>query len=128
MKYFLFNSCQRSHARKRRGPGGPRRFNCVCVCVYVRTKTFHYATNRNKVCFCRPVSTRHLRNCHRNLALLCPDRAANGQTYRPTKHFFDCSVSCQQFCQCMGNAFRSMHQTREVKTRLFNEQTVKLEG
>ena len=84
--------------------------------------------NWNKVCFCRKVSTRHWCERHGNLALLCPDRAANVQTYRPTKNFLDCSVSCRQSCQWIENAFRSMHQTGEVKTRLFNEQTTKFEG
>ena len=57
-----------------------------CVCVSEQ-KLFHYATNRNKVGVCRKVSTRHSCNCHGNLALLCPDRVVNVQTYRPTKNF-----------------------------------------
>ena len=60
-----------------------------CVCVSEQN-FFHYATNRNKVGFCRKVRTRHSCNCHGSLALLCPDRVANVQTYRyrTTKKLF----------------------------------------
>ena len=37
---------------------------CVCVCVSGIKLLFHHATNRDKVCFCRQVSTREWANCH----------------------------------------------------------------
>ena len=64
LSLFQFLFLPRVTCAKRRGPGGPQRFNsvCVCVCVCVCVSGIkllsHHATNRDQVCFCRQVSTR----------------------------------------------------------------------
>ena len=83
-------SCQGSRARKRRGPGGPRRFigvrACVSVCVCLVSNSF-LDTPRigTKFVFVDRVSTREWADCHGFLSLLSLDRAATVQTYHPTQ-------------------------------------------
>ena len=53
--YLLF--LPRVTCAKRRGPGGPQRFNSVCVCVRYQTP-FSSRHESGPSCFCRQVSTR----------------------------------------------------------------------
>ena len=98
---------------------------CVCVSVWVSGIKLlsRHATNRDKVCFCRDVSTRQLANCHGFLSPLCLDRAA---TVHPQKHF-RVSVFFRQYSRRMPSEPCSWLEKRRINRSTSKRSNKKLE-